>query len=44
VIVRVDRREKLACADCEAAIVRAPVGDKVVEGANTETCSSSTCS
>jgi transposase len=32
VIVRVDRREKLACADCEAEVVRAPIGDKVVEG------------
>lgn len=32
VIVRVDQREKLACADCEAEVVRAPVGDKVVEG------------
>lgn len=32
VIVRVDSREKLACHDCEAEIVRAPLGDKVVEG------------
>jgi transposase len=32
VIVRVDGREKLACTDCEAEVVRAPVGDKVVEG------------
>lgn len=31
VIVRVDRREKLACKACEE-IVRAPVGDKVVSG------------
>lgn len=30
VIVREDRREKLACAACEAEVVRAPVGDKVV--------------
>jgi len=32
VIVRVDLREKLACADCEAEVVRAPLGDKVVAG------------
>lgn len=32
VIVRVDRREKLACATCEGELVRAPVGDKVVSG------------
>lgn len=32
VIVRVDRREKLACNQCEAELVRAPVGDKVVAG------------
>jgi transposase len=31
-IVRRDRREKLACNACEAEVVRAPVGDKVVEG------------
>lgn len=31
-IVRRDRREKLACETCEAEVVRAPVGDKVVEG------------
>ena len=30
VVVRVDRREKLACASCEGEIARAPVGDKVV--------------
>jgi hypothetical protein len=30
VIVRVDRREKLACKDCERAVTRAPQGDKVV--------------
>lgn len=32
VIVRVDRREKLACTQCEGEITRAPVGDKVVPG------------
>ncbi len=32
VIVRVDQREKLACRSCEAEVVRAPVGDKVVAG------------
>ncbi|HSO36284.1 MAG TPA: IS66 family transposase [Labilithrix sp.] len=32
VIVRRDVREKLGCEDCEGAIVRAPVGDKVVTG------------
>lgn len=31
-IVRLDRREKLACEVCEAEVVRAPAGDKVVEG------------
>ncbi|NJN65117.1 MAG: IS66 family transposase [Acidobacteria bacterium] len=31
-IVRRDLREKLACESCEAEVVRAPVGDKVVEG------------
>jgi transposase len=30
VIVRRDLREKLACKECEAEIVRAPMGDKVV--------------
>jgi len=30
VIVRLDRREKLACRPCEGELVRAPVGDKVV--------------
>jgi transposase len=30
VIVRIDRREKLACKTCEGELVRAPVGDKVV--------------
>jgi transposase len=32
VIVRVDKREKLACTRCEGELVRAPLGDKVVEG------------
>jgi transposase len=32
VIVRVDKREKLACTQCEGELVRAPLGDKVVEG------------
>jgi len=32
IIVRVDRREVLACTACEAELVRAPLGDKVVEG------------
>jgi transposase len=32
VIVRRNVREKLGCEDCEGAIVRAPVGDKVVTG------------
>jgi transposase len=32
VIVRVDKREKRACPQCEGELVRAPVGDKVVEG------------
>lgn len=30
VVVRRDRREKLACASCEAELVRAPAGEKVV--------------
>ena len=30
VVVRVDRREKLACESCQGELVRAPVGDKVV--------------
>jgi transposase len=30
VIVRRDRREKIACEDCEGELVRAPVGDKIV--------------
>ena len=32
VIVRLDKREVLACSKCEAEMVRAPMGDKVVEG------------
>ena len=32
VIVRIDRREKLACLPCEGQIVCAPRGDKIVEG------------
>ena len=32
VIVRLDRRELLACESCEAEVVRAPQGDKVVDG------------
>jgi transposase len=32
VIVRLDRREVLACRSCEAEVVRAPRGDKVVDG------------
>ena len=31
-IVRVDRREKLACAPCDGQLVRAPLGDKIVDG------------
>ena len=30
VVVRIDRREKLACTKCDGEIARAPVGDKVV--------------
>jgi transposase len=32
VVVRVDRREKLACTSCDGEIARAPVGDKTVSG------------
>jgi transposase len=32
VVVRVDKREKLACETCEGELVRAPAGDKVVSG------------
>lgn len=32
VILREDKREKLACLDCESELVRAPTGDKVVSG------------
>lgn len=31
VIVRLDRREVLACDTCDAEMVRAPLGDKVIE-------------
>jgi transposase len=30
--VRVDRREKRACRDCEGHVVRAPRGDKIAAG------------
>jgi len=32
VVVRLDEREVLACAKCDAEVVRAPLGDKVVVG------------
>ena len=32
VVVRVDRREKLACVPCDGELSRAPMGDKVVSG------------
>lgn len=32
VIVRRDMREKLGCEDCDGELVRAPLGDKVVNG------------
>jgi transposase len=32
VIVRLDKREVLACPECDAQMVRAPMGDKVVDG------------
>lgn len=32
VIVRLDKREKLACDACDGELARAPIGDKVVEG------------
>lgn len=32
VVVRLDKREKLACRACEGELVRAPAGDKVVAG------------
>jgi transposase len=32
VVVRLDEREILACMDCDAELVRAPLGDKVVAG------------
>lgn len=31
-IIRDDRREKVACDDCEGSVTSAPLGDKVVEG------------
>jgi len=30
-VVRLDKREKLACRECEGEVCRAPLGDKVVE-------------
>lgn len=32
VVVRVDKREKLACAACDGELARAPAGEKVVSG------------
>lgn len=32
VIVRLDKREVLACGKCDAEMLRAPIGDKVVSG------------
>jgi len=32
IIVRLDRREILSCAQCDAHVARAPMGDKVVTG------------
>lgn len=32
VVVRVDRREKLSCDNCDGQLVRAPLGDKVIPG------------
>ena len=32
VVVRIDKREKLACKSCEGELVRAPTGEKVVAG------------
>ena len=32
VIVREDKREKLACTSCEGQVVCAPLGDKVIDG------------
>ncbi len=37
VVVRVDRREKLACEVCEGELVRAPPGDKPVAGGSVGT-------
>ena len=45
VIVRRDLREKLACDACDAPnFSRAPVGDRVVQGASTDPVSSLNCS
>jgi hypothetical protein len=35
IVVRIDRREKLACSACESEVVCAPIGDKVAEGGRT---------
>jgi transposase len=32
VIVRLDKRELIACKECEAELVEGPLGDKVIEG------------
>lgn len=32
IVVRLDRREKIACENCEGELARAPQGDKVVTG------------
>jgi transposase len=32
IIVRLDMREVLVCKKCEAGVVQAPIGDKVIEG------------
>jgi transposase len=32
VVVRLDKREKLACSSCDGQLVRAPLGEKVVDG------------
>ena len=31
-IVRLDKREKLACAPCDGELVPAPIGNKIVDG------------
>ena len=38
VIVRLDQREVLGCDGCDAEMVRAPLGDKVVEGGAWRCC------